>query len=104
MTNERERQTYSGASNLLLRLRDYQEDTLLFLFDPHVPFTNNQADRALRMMKVRQKISGGFRFNTGARTFATLRTVLSTARQQGWNILATLTTPLAILTQNLRAA
>ena len=48
MTNERERQTYYGAINLLLRLRDYQEDTLRSLFDPHVPFTNNQADRALR--------------------------------------------------------
>ena len=88
--------------NLLLRLRDHKEDTLRFLFDPRVPFTNNQAERDLRMMKVRQKISGGFRSDTGAQTFATLRTVLSTARKQGWNILATLTTPPAILTQNLR--
>jgi transposase len=90
--------------NLLLRLRDHKEATLRFLFDPTVPFTNNQAERDLRMMKVRQKISGGFRSNTGAQTFATLRTVLSTARKQGWNILATLTTPPAILTQNLRTA
>ena len=87
--------------NLLLRLRDHKEDTLRFLHDPTVPFTNNQAERDLRMMKVRQKISGGFRSDTGAQTFATLRTVLSTARKQGWNILATLTTPPATLTQNL---
>jgi transposase len=93
-----------AGHNLLLRLRDHKEDTLRFLSDPTVPFTNNQAERDLRMMKVRQKISGGFRSDTGAQTFATLRTVLSTARKQGWNILATLTTPPAILTQNLRTA
>jgi len=90
--------------NLLLRLRDHKDATLRFLYDLTVPFTNNQAERDLRMMKVRQKISGGFRSDTGAQTFATLRTVLSTARKQGWNILATLTTPPALLTQNLRTA
>lgn len=90
--------------NLVLRLRDHKEATLRFLSDPSVPFTNNQAERDLRMMKVRQKISGSFRSDSGAQTFATLRTVLSTARKQGWNILATLTTPPAILTQNLRTA
>ena len=90
--------------NLLLRLRDHKEATLRFLSDPTVPFTNNQAERDLRMMKVRQKISGGFRSDTGAQTFTTLRTVLSTARKQGWNILATLATPPALLTQNLRTA
>jgi transposase len=90
--------------NLLIRLRNHKEDTLRFLHDPTVPFTNNQAERDLRMMKVRQKISGGFRSDTGAHTFATLRTVLSTARKQGWNILATLTTPSATLIENLRTA
>jgi transposase len=90
--------------NLLIRLRDHKDDTLRFLHDPAVPFTNNQAERDLRMMKIRQKISGGFRSDTGAQTFATLRTVLSTARKQGWNILATLMTPPATLTQNLRTA
>jgi transposase len=90
--------------NLLLRLRDHKEAALRFLHDPTVPFTNNQAERDLRMMKVRQKISGGFRSDSGAQTFVTLRTVLSTARKQGWNILATLTTPPAMLIQNLRTA
>lgn len=90
--------------NLLLRLRDHKEATLRFLSDSTVPFTNNQAERDLRMMKVRQKISGGFRSASGAQTFALWRTVLSTARKQGWNILATLTTPPAFLSQNLRTA
>ena len=90
--------------NLLLRRRDHKEAALRFLHDPTVPFTNNQAARDLRMMKVRQKISGGFRSDSGAQTFVTLRTVLSTARKQGWNILATLTTPPAMLIQNLRTA
>lgn len=88
--------------NLLLRLRDHQDATLRFLHDSAVPFTNNQAERDLRMRKVRLKISGGFRSETGAQTLVTLRTVLSTARKQGGNILATLTTPPATLTQNLR--
>lgn len=90
--------------NLLIRLRDQKAAALRFLSDPTVPFTNNQAERDLRMMKVRQKISGGFRSAGGAQTFATLRTVLSTARKQGWNILATLTTPSATLIRNLRTS
>jgi transposase len=88
----------------LIRLRDHKDDTLRFLRAPTVPCTNHQAERDLRMRKVRQKISGGCRSDTGAQTFATLRTVLSTARKQGWNIRVTLTTPPASLTQNLRTA
>ena len=49
------------------------------------------------MMKVKMKVSGGFRSWDGAKTFATLRSVLSTARKQGWNILRTLTAPPAAL-------
>ena len=56
-----------------------------FLRDERVPFTNNQAEQDLRMMKLRMKISGGFRSEQGTRDFATLRSVLSTARRQGLN-------------------
>ncbi len=76
--------------NLLLRLDQRRPDVLRFLHDPNVPFTNNQAEADARMMKLRQKISGGFRAQTSADDFAVIRSVLSTARKQGWNILATL--------------
>ena len=56
---------------------------LRFLTDPDVPFTNNQAEQDGRMMKVKQKISGGFRSEDGANTFVVNRTVISTAKKQG---------------------
>ncbi len=56
-----------------------------------VPFTNNRAERDGRMMKLRQKISGGFRFEAGAAKFGIIRSLLSTAKKQGWDILQTLT-------------
>ncbi len=88
--------------NLLLRLQTHKDAVLRFLADPAVPFTNNQAEQDLRMMKVKQKISGGFRTETGARPFVVLRTVMSTARKQGWNILHSLTTNPDCLARHLR--
>lgn len=76
--------------NLLGRLDQRRADVLRFLHDPDVPFTNNEAERDARMMKLRQKISGGFRAQTSADDFAVIRSVLSTAKKQGWNILRTL--------------
>jgi transposase len=76
--------------NLLLRLRIRKADVLRFLFDPTVPFTNNLVERDGRMMKLRQKISGGFRSVDGAKDFAVIRSLLSTARKQGWDILQAL--------------
>ncbi len=90
--------------NLLIRLQGHKDDALRFLTNPDVPFTNNQAERDIRMMKLRQKISGCFRTDTGAQTFAILRTVLSTARKQGWNIFDTLTRNPDDLIRNLKTA
>ena len=56
--------------NLILRLQQHRDDVLRFLDDPDVPFTNTQAERDARMMKLRQKISGGFRSRSGADDFA----------------------------------
>ena len=76
--------------NLLERLKTFKVETLRFLTDFDVPFTNNLAEQDLRMMKVKMKISGSFRTLDGAQTFARLRSVVSTARKQGANILKTL--------------
>ena len=76
--------------NLLIRLRDFRDDVLRFVADFAVPFTNNLAERDIRMMKLKMKISGGFRTKAGADTFAALRSVISTARKQHWNILSAL--------------
>ena len=90
-TRPRGRPPRRVGHNLLLRLSTRKQDVLRFLTDPLVPFTNNLAERDGRMMKLRQKISGGFRSEDGAKDFAVIRSVLSTARKQGWDILATLT-------------
>ncbi len=87
--------------NLLERLRVYKTEVLRFVSDFAVPFTNNQAEQDIRMMKVKMKISGGFRTWAGAETFAILRSVLSTARKQGLDILHTLTIPAAALIHDL---
>jgi len=75
------------VTNLLIRLRDYREAVLAFLHHPEVPFDNNLAERDLRMMKVKQKISGCFRTWQGAEVFAAVRTYLATARKQGMSML-----------------
>jgi transposase len=90
--------------NLLLRLSRRKHDVLRFLSDPTVPFTNSEAERDARMMKLRQKISGGFRSLAGAQDFATLRSLLSTARKQGWDLLTTLASDPTRLAARLRTA
>jgi transposase len=85
-TNKRGRKAKRKGHNLLLRLKNHKEDTTRFITDWFIPFTNNPAEQELRMMKVQQKISGGFRSFTGAEIFARLRSFVSTARKQGWNI------------------
>jgi transposase len=88
--NARGRRKQRPGLNLLLRLKTFKDETLRFLTDFDVPFTNNPAEQDLRMMKVKMKISGSFRTLQGARDFACLRSVVSTARKQGCNILQTL--------------
>ena len=90
--------------NLLLRLESRKQDVLRFLRDPAVPFTNNQAERDVRMMKVKQKISGGFRCLHGATDFAVIRSFISTAKKQGWNVIHAIAQDPQILMNSLRMA
>jgi transposase len=75
----------SVARALLERLRTYRMDCLAFLFDLSVPFTNNEAERAIRMLKVKGKISGCFRRLEGATRFCRIRSYLQTCGKQGLN-------------------
>ena len=81
--------------NLLIRLANFKKDVLRFLTTPGVPFTNNQAEQDVRMMKVKQKISGGFKTVNGANNFATIRGFISTMRKQNKNILNVIAEQLA---------
>jgi transposase len=89
----RGRQKRRPGHNLVIRLRDYKEDALRFLSHANVPFTNNQAEQDVRMIKVKQKISGGFRTLSGAQMFATARTFFSTIRKQGVNLFQAILNP-----------
>lgn len=84
---KRGRLKQSTAQNLLQRLAQYQAAVLAFIHDFRVPFDNNLAERDLRMMKVKLKISGAFRTQRGAEIFADLRSYISTVRKQGLNVL-----------------
>jgi len=75
------RSKQSKAQNLLDRLEGYDDCILAFLWALELPFTNNEAERAFRMMKVRLKISGCFRTLEGARRHARIRSYISTLRK-----------------------
>ena len=84
------RPSRTKAANLAERLRRYREDVLRFATDFSVPFSNNQAERDLRMVKLQQKISGCYRTEAGATNYLVIRSYVSTARKQRINVLGAL--------------
>lgn len=84
-TGRRGRPKLGPAGSLLRRLDEYQDDVLRFATDFAVSFDNNQAERDVRMVKLQQKISGGWRCEQGAKAFLDVRSYLSTARKHNQN-------------------
>lgn len=82
--NKRPKQ--SSGRNLLDRLIAHEQAVLAFGFEEGVPFTNNEAERALRPAKIKQKVSGGFRTQAGAHTYARIIGFIATLRKQEYNV------------------
>jgi len=84
-TKRRGKVAKSDAHNLWERLEKYEASILLFAKHPHVPFTNNRAERDLRMTKVKQKISGCFRTEKYAKAYCRISSYLQTMKNKGVN-------------------
>ena len=91
---KRGRKKQTKSQNLLDLLEKHEAWVLAFLRDSRIPFTNNLAEQDIRMIKVKQKISGCFRTMEGAARFLAVRSYISTARKNGLQIFPTIVSAL----------
>lgn len=89
-TGQRGRPALGKPGSLAKRLDEHADAALRFMTDPRVPFDNNHAERDIRMIKVQQKISGGYRTFPGAQRGMDLRSYITTARKRGHSVIAAL--------------
>ena len=71
---------------------------MAFIFDSDIPFTNNQAERDIRCVKIKMKVSGSFRTTQGANAYARIQSVISTLRKQDIDVFGSLC---ALFSQNV---
>ena len=90
-SGKRGKQKQRAGKNLLDRLKEKRDCVLRFMYDFSIPFTNNQAEQDIRMVKLKQKIAGCFRTLAGGALFCRVRSYISTMRKQGIDIWDALT-------------